>query len=65
MASDAVVLEVDGPHGARQVRLSSPERVMWPVAGLTKRDLAQYVVAVGPALMTARSLGFAARSREP
>jgi DNA ligase D len=53
MASDAVVLEVDGPHGARQVRLSSPERVMWPVAGLTKRDLAQYVVAVGPALMTA------------
>jgi DNA ligase D len=53
MASDAVVLEVDGPHGARQVRLSSPERVMWPLAGLTKRDLAQYVVDVGPALMTA------------
>jgi bifunctional non-homologous end joining protein LigD len=53
MASDAVVLEVDGPHGVRQVRLSSPARVMWPQAGLTKLDLAQYVVDVGPALMTA------------
>jgi DNA ligase D len=53
MGSDAVVLEVDGPHGVRQVRLSSPARVMWPQAGLTKRDLADYVVAVGPALMTA------------
>ena len=53
MGSNAVVLEVDGPHGVRQVRVSSPERVMWPQAGLTKRDLAEYVVAVGPALMTA------------
>jgi DNA ligase D len=53
MAKDAMVLEVEGPHGARSVRVSSPDRVMWPQAGLTKRDLAEYVVAVGPALMTA------------
>lgn len=53
MAKDAMVLEVDGPHGVRSVRVSSPDRVMWPQAGLTKRDLAEYVVAVGPALMTA------------
>lgn len=53
MAADAVVLEVDGPHGVRAVRVSSPGRVMWPQDGLTKLDLAEYVVAVGPALMTA------------
>ncbi|MFP5336087.1 MAG: non-homologous end-joining DNA ligase [Actinomycetes bacterium] len=49
----ATVLEVDGPHGVREVRLSSPERVMWPQAGVTKQDLAEYVVAVGDGLLTA------------
>jgi DNA ligase D len=53
MVKDAMVLEVDGPQGKRVVRVSSPDRVMWPQVGLTKRDLAEYVVAVGPALMTA------------
>ena len=48
---DAQVLEVEGPDGPRQVRLSSPDRVMWPDAGITKGDLAAYVVAVGDPLV--------------
>ncbi|MBT0767980.1 non-homologous end-joining DNA ligase [Kineosporia sp. J2-2] len=53
--SAAVQIEVEGPEGVRQVRLSSPDRVLWPELGITKRDLADYVVAVGPALL--RALG--------
>ena len=49
--ADAQVLEVEGPNGPRQVRLSSPDRVMWPDAGITKGDLAAYVVAVGDPLL--------------
>ena len=49
--ADAQVLEVEGPEGARQVRLSSPDRLMWPDAGITKGDLAAYVVAVGDPLV--------------
>ncbi len=49
--ADAQVLEVEGPDGPRQVRLSSPDRVMWPDAGITKGDLAAYVVAVGDPLV--------------
>jgi bifunctional non-homologous end joining protein LigD len=48
---NAVTLEVDGPHGARQVRVSSPDRVMWPEPGITKQQLAEYVVAVGNGLL--------------
>jgi bifunctional non-homologous end joining protein LigD len=53
MASDAVVIEVDGPGGVRAVRVSSPDRLVWPDDGVTKADLARYVVAVGPALLAA------------
>ncbi len=53
MASAATTIEVDGPHGVRAVRLSSPDRVLWPQVGVTKLELAQYVVEVGGALMTA------------
>src|SRR5690242_17176849 len=49
--ADAQVLEVEGPDGPRQVRLSSPDRLMWPDAGITKGDLAAYVVAVGDPLV--------------
>ena len=35
------------------MRLSSPDRVLWPQVGVTKLELAQYVVQVGGALMTA------------
>jgi DNA ligase D len=50
---DAVVLEVAGPDGVRKVRVSSPGRVMWPEAGITKLDLAEYVIAVGDGLLRA------------
>lgn len=53
MASEATVLQVDGPHGIRDVRISSPSRVMWPELGLTKLDLARYLVDVGEAFIAA------------
>ncbi|GGL23107.1 ATP-dependent DNA ligase [Phycicoccus endophyticus] len=49
--ADAQIVEVEGPGGLRQVRLSSPDRVMWPDAGVTKGDLAGYVMAVGDPLV--------------
>ena len=52
MAADATVLEVPGPDGVtRAVRISSPTRVLWPDAGITKLDLATYLVAVGKRFM--------------
>lgn len=53
MASEAVVLTVEGPHGEREVRVSSPSRVLWPEAGITKRELAEYLIAVGDAFVAA------------
>jgi len=54
MASGAKVLQVHGPHGAvRDMRVSSPERVMWQDAGITKWDLATYVTSVQDGLMRA------------
>jgi DNA ligase D len=53
MASEATMLSVDGPHGEREVRLSSPSRVLWPTSGLTKLDLARYIIAVGDAFVSA------------
>ncbi|MHB1063812.1 MAG: non-homologous end-joining DNA ligase [Georgenia sp.] len=52
MASAAVQLDVPGPEG-RSVRLSSPDRLMWPQAGITKLALAEYVIAVADALLPA------------
>ncbi|HET8926391.1 MAG TPA: non-homologous end-joining DNA ligase [Microbacterium sp.] len=51
MASERIVLTVPGPHGDREVGLSSPNRVIWPEPGITKRELAEYFIAVsGPFL---------------
>lgn len=50
MASSAVQLDVPGP---RSVRLSSPDRLMWPQAGITKLALAEYVLAVADGLLPA------------
>ncbi len=47
MAADARVLDVPGPEGEREVRVSSPDRVLWPDTGITKLELAQYLIAVG------------------
>lgn len=53
MASEALVLNVPGPDGDREVRLTSPNRMLWPEPGLTKLDLARYVIDVGDALLAA------------
>ncbi len=54
MASSAKILQVPGPDGVvRDVRISSPERVMWPDAGITKWDLATYLASVSGGLMRA------------
>ncbi|MBI9116188.1 non-homologous end-joining DNA ligase [Sanguibacter suaedae] len=53
MGSDATVLEVPGPDGGREVRVSSPGRVLWPEQGITKLDLARYLVEVGDAFVAA------------
>ena len=65
MASGATVLQVPGPDGVvRDVRISSPDRVIWPTwedtAGtasteITKLQLAEYTVAVAEPMM--RALG--------
>ncbi|GHC74065.1 ATP-dependent DNA ligase [Streptomyces flavofungini] len=39
--------------GGRQVRLSSPDRVLFPERGFTKRDLAEYFIAVGDGILRA------------
>ncbi|HEX7538389.1 MAG TPA: non-homologous end-joining DNA ligase [Dermatophilaceae bacterium] len=62
MASSAKVLEVTGPAGVvRDVRISSPDRLIWPAAadsndpGISKLQLAEYTVAVADAMI--RALG--------
>ncbi|MFC7303522.1 non-homologous end-joining DNA ligase [Streptomyces monticola] len=39
--------------GGRQVRLSSPDKVYFPERGFTKRDLAEYYLAVGDGILRA------------
>jgi len=53
MAKEEVHLTVSGPHGDRELRVSSPGRLVWPAMRLTKLDLARYVVDVGDAFMAA------------
>jgi len=40
-------LEVDG----REVRITNPDRILWPRTGTTKRDLLAYDLAVAPVLL--------------
>jgi DNA ligase D len=53
MASEARILEVPGPGGVREVRISSPDRVLWPQPGITKFALAEYLVTVGSPFLAA------------
>jgi len=51
MASERITLTVPGPDGDREVGLSSPNRVLWPEVGITKHELAEYMIGVaGPFL---------------
>ena len=49
MASQATTIQV----GDHEVRISSPSRVLWKQQGITKLDLAQYIVDVGEAFVAA------------
>ena len=46
MASERITLTVPGPDGDREVSISNPDRPVWPVPGITKRELAEYLIAV-------------------
>jgi len=46
MASPRITLTVPGPDGDREVGISNPDRVIWPELGITKHELAEYLVAV-------------------
>ena len=53
MATPATTLTVPGPDGDREVRISSPSRVLWSDLGITKLDLARYLVDAGDAFVRA------------
>ena len=53
MASERITLTVPGPGADREVGLSSPNRVLWPDLGITKHELAEYVIAVAEPFLAA------------
>ena len=53
MASERITMIVPGPGGDREVALSSPGRVVWPEVGITKRELAEYALAVAEPFLRA------------
>lgn len=53
MASERITLTVPGPDGDREVGISNPNRVIWPEAGITKHELAEYLVAVSEPFLAA------------
>lgn len=53
MVREAATVTVNSPQGTRELRVSSPGRVLWPALGLTKLDLARYIVDVGDAFVAA------------
>jgi DNA ligase D len=53
MASPRITLTVPGPHGDREVGISNPDRVLWPEQGITKRELAEYFIAVAQPFLAA------------
>src|SRR5688500_5709099 len=50
MASERITLQIPGGH---ELSLSSPNRVVYPEAGITKHELAEYVLAVAKPFLAA------------
>ncbi|MDQ1204368.1 non-homologous end-joining DNA ligase [Microbacterium sp. SORGH_AS_0862] len=53
MASERTTVIVPGPDGDREVSVSSPSREVWPAAGITKRELVDYILAVSEPFLRA------------
>ncbi|MGW5242255.1 ATP-dependent DNA ligase [Monashia sp. NPDC004114] len=59
MSAKPAVVEAPGPDGVREVKVSSPDRELWPASGMadgrpvTKLDMAEYLVAVRDPLLHA------------
>lgn len=53
MASERITLTVAGSDGDREVGLSSPNRVLWPELGITKREYAEYMLAAAEPFLRA------------
>ncbi len=53
MAAPRLTLDIPSPTGVRQVSLSSPDRLVWPEAGITKRELVDYLLAVAEPFLAA------------
>ncbi len=53
MASERITMTIPGPHGEREVGLSSPNRVLWPELGITKHELAEYLLSVADPFLAA------------
>jgi DNA ligase D len=53
MAREEATVTVNSSQGPRELRISSPGRVLWPKLGLSKLDLARYIVDVGDAFLAA------------
>jgi DNA ligase D len=51
--SPAVELTVPGPDGDRAVRVSNPDKVYFPVLGITKREVVEYYLVVAEPLLRA------------
>ena len=50
MASERITLQIPG---GREISLSNPNRLVYPEAGVTKHELAEYVIAVGDPFLRA------------
>ena len=46
-AAEATEVEIDG----RRIRLTNPDRVLWPRTGFTKRQMIDYYLSVAPVLL--------------
>ena len=47
VATPAIEIEVDG----REVRVTNPDKVYFPAVGVTKRELVEHYVEVGPGIL--------------